>query len=84
MSKYEPRESDVARIENDFAYHKPHSQDQMDRYEANRADLHGAAYRLLTRCPPSRELSLALTKLDEAMFWANAAIARNEKSQEKT
>lgn len=24
---------------------------------------------------PSRERSLALTKLDEALFWANAAIA---------
>lgn len=29
-------------------------------------------------CPPSRELSLALTKLvDEAMAHANAAVARN-------
>jgi hypothetical protein len=30
-------------------------------------------------CPGSRELSLAITKLEEAVFWANAAIARNEK-----
>lgn len=28
-------------------------------------------------CPDTRELSLAMTKLEEAMFWANAAIARN-------
>lgn len=26
--------------------------------------------------PPSREQSLAITKLEEVMFWANAAIAR--------
>lgn len=28
-------------------------------------------------CQPSRETSLALTKLEEAMFWANASLARN-------
>ena len=31
---------------------------------------------LMVRCiVPSRERSLVLTKLDEALFWANAAIA---------
>ena len=28
--------------------------------------------------PPSREQSLASTKLEEMVFWSNAAIARNE------
>lgn len=32
---------------------------------------------VLNVTPASREQSLALTKLEEAMFWANAAIARN-------
>lgn len=27
-------------------------------------------------CPKSREQSLALTRLEESVFWANAAIAR--------
>ena len=30
---------------------------------------------MLLKLNPSRERSLALTKLDEALFWANAAIA---------
>ena len=30
---------------------------------------------MVRRISPSRERSLALTKLDEALFWANAAIA---------
>lgn len=41
----------------------------------------GAIKSLLTfinhTCPDSREKSLALTKIEEALFWANASIARN-------
>lgn len=33
------------------------------------------AERIILRIMPSRERSLALTKLDEAMLWANVAIA---------
>lgn len=33
------------------------------------------AEEMIRRISPSRERSLALTKLDEALFWANAAIA---------
>ena len=29
-------------------------------------------------CPDSREKSLAFTKLEECVFWANASIARKE------
>jgi hypothetical protein len=32
---------------------------------------------LLRRCPASRERSLALTKLEESVMWANASIARH-------
>lgn len=37
-----------------------------------------AADFITEHCPPCRETSLALTKLEEATFWANAAIARGE------
>jgi len=36
-----------------------------------------AAY-INENCPDSREKSLAFTKLEEAVMWANASIARNE------
>lgn len=29
-------------------------------------------------CPPSRERSLAITKIEETVMWANAAIARHK------
>lgn len=35
------------------------------------------AYLIDTLCPYSREQSLAITKLEEAVIWANASIARN-------
>ena len=37
---------------------------------------------ILKLTPQSRERSLALTKLEEAVMWANAAIARNETDKE--
>lgn len=64
-------------IDNRFTYHKPFS-DQPRRYEELRARARELAYEMCLACPKSRELSLALTKLEESIFWANASIARNE------
>ena len=41
-----------------------------------RANLRLAAKLILIHVPAGREQSLAITKLEEAMFWANAGIAR--------
>lgn len=65
-----------ARLTN-FTYHAPHG-DQGQRYESIRDRAGRLALTFNQYCPPSRELSLAMTKLEEAVFWANAAIARNE------
>ena len=64
-------------IENNFTYHKPKG-DQLGRYEAIRAM--GKEFAIVIRecCPESRERSLAMTKLEECVMWANASIARNE------
>lgn len=65
-------------VDNNFTYHAPFG-DQAARYVLLRSEAKVLAVLLLAHCPESRERSLALTKLEESVFWANAAIARNEK-----
>jgi len=65
-------------IENNFKYHKP-TQSQQERYVSLREKAKELAYLIGNYCPQSREKSLAFTKLEEAIMWANASIARNEK-----
>ena len=65
-------------IQNTFTYHKPFG-DQTQRYEQIRADAKVLALTIQECCPESREKSLALTNLQQAVMWANAAIAINEK-----
>lgn len=57
-----------------------HSDDQetIDRMEHIREAMRTAAVRVCEVTPQGRERALALTKLEEAMFWANAGIAREE------
>jgi len=64
-------------IENRFTYHAPQG-DQSVRYERMRANAKSLATLILELCPDSRERSLAITKLEELIMWANAAIARND------
>jgi len=58
-----------------FTYHKP-TEGQPKIYETIRDQAHIFALLLQEFCPPSRELSLAITKLEESVMWANAAVAR--------
>lgn len=53
--------------------------DQISRCEGVREEGHLLASRLLAACPQSRELSLAITAVDQAVMWATAAIAREGK-----
>lgn len=64
-------------IVNRFSYHPPKS-GQAVKYEGIRSLALEYALKLSEICPPSRELATAMTKLDEVVFFANAAIARNE------
>ena len=64
-------------IENNFTYHSP-LPGQSERYATIRAHAKSLAKLIDYECPGSREKSLAMTKLEESVMWANAAIARNE------
>jgi hypothetical protein len=64
-------------LENAFSYHPPKN-NQVERYESLRKQARELAELIVASCPPSRERSLALTKIEEGCFWANASIARNE------
>lgn len=77
MSKYQPSEADAKKLENNFKYHPP-VDGQTGRYEEIRRKAKEFAEFLVSTCPPSRELSVALTELETSVMWANAAIARNE------
>ena len=63
-------------IENNFKYHAS-SEEQIDDYDRIRNKAKEFAYLIDRIVPNSREKSLAMTKLEEVMMWANAGIARN-------
>ncbi len=81
MAKYEIDAELRDRLERTYTYHAPFG-DQPDRYVEIRAAIGNAAAVVCENAPHSRERSLALTKLEEAVMHANAAIARNEKPAE--
>ena len=64
-------------IDETFVYHSP-KPNQTPRYEAIRSQARVLAHFIAQNTPPSREQSLALTKLQEVVMFANAAIAIHE------
>lgn len=64
-----------ATIENNFRYHAP-KPGQQEKYEQLRAKAKELAYLIDEVCPSGRERSVAMTELESALMWANAAIAR--------
>jgi len=59
-----------------FTYHKP-AEGQPEKYEAIRAKARELAELIVELTPASREQSTAITKVEEAAMWANAAVARH-------
>lgn len=63
-------------IKDRFTYHAP-KKGQPELYEKIRDRAKGMANFIAKNTPESREQSLAITKLEEVVMWANAAIARH-------
>lgn len=78
---YEIGDEQQKRFDKNFTYHSPSGdgpRSQIERYGSIRAEGKALAEHICELTPLSREQSLALTKLEEVVMWANAAIARNE------
>ena len=64
-------------LANRFKFHPATDDTTKQRHEDIRAVCGSVAAALDILLPDGREQALAITKLEEVMFWANAAIARN-------
>jgi hypothetical protein len=64
-------------IDSIFSYHAP-KDGQPERYVILRDKAKELAALILSSTPASREQSVALTNVQQAIMWANAAIAINE------
>ncbi len=65
------------KIESAFTYHAPRD-GQVEKYAEIRNKAKEFAYMIAQLVPNSREQSLAITKLEECVMWANAGVARNQ------
>lgn len=65
------------RLAERFTFH-PATSDQAERYSSIRNEGFHFAMFLKEHCPGSPELTNAINMVDQAVMWANAAIARNE------
>jgi len=68
---------DRADIQNRFTYHPPATPTRADQHRGMREACESFAHFLNSQVPEGREKSLAMTKLEEVMFWANAGLARS-------
>lgn len=65
-------------LERRFTYHAPQP-GQPEKYQELRAKALEFAKLIDEICPDGREKSLAVTTLEESVFWANASIARSDR-----
>lgn len=72
---------DETSIKNSFTYHAPHG-DQVRRYEEIREAGLDLARHILNLTPASAEQTTAIRKVQEAVMFANAAIAIGEAPEE--
>lgn len=66
----------MAVIANNYKYHTP-NEETKKLYPKISAKGKEFAELIDSNVPPCRELAIAQTKIEEAIMWANAAVARN-------
>lgn len=67
---------DTEELHGRFIYYPVDTEKRQKDHGFVRMSLEDVAHKLNETLPEGREKSLVMTKLEEAMFWANAAIAR--------
>ncbi len=65
-------------IEHRFAFHAATTEEKRDAHASVRQACRRLADFINESAPDGREKSLAITHVEEAMLWANAAIARQQ------
>jgi hypothetical protein len=65
-------------LENRFRFHAVTTEEKRNEHVSAREHCRELAEFLDQKLPNGREKALAITKLEEVMFWTNAAIARND------
>jgi hypothetical protein len=76
MGNFYSTKASLLDVRHRFAFHAATTKEKKDEHTSVRASIGRLAEQLDGDLPNGREKALALTKLEEAMFWANAAIAR--------
>lgn len=69
-------------LEHRFAFHAAPTEEKRNLHTSMRQACYEVARTIDEKAPDGREKSLAITKLEEAMMWANAAVARSQKEPE--
>jgi hypothetical protein len=70
-------------IDHRFAFHPATSDEKKDAHRSIRQGCRQLAHFINASVPDGREKSLAITQLEEVMFWGNAALARQEAKEQK-
>jgi F420-0:gamma-glutamyl ligase len=72
-----------AEIARRFDFHPAPTEEKRNEHTAIRQAFRQLADEVVERVPASREQALAVTLLEEAMFWANAGVARPAPEQRR-
>lgn len=70
------KEDQKKRNKHNYNHHPPKTAEVINCHSATRMKCENLANWIVDNVPFGREQSIALTKLEEVMFWMNAGIAR--------